>query len=334
MTTLRSLGDLLAVVPYLLGFHPTDSLVLLALRDRRIVFQVRADLPIPAKVPEVVTHLTGLVARHAASSAVLLGYGTGTRVTPVMLALRPALESAGVPVLDALRVADGRYWSYLCTEPTCCPPDGRAYDTASTPVAAEAVVAGYVALPSREELARRLGPSVGPARQAMTEAIRRADERLTALAESCPGDPAAALLRAGRTAVDRAVQRQRAGLPLDDDELAWLTAVLVYLPVRDHAWESVGGDLGTHVGLWTEVVRRCDPELVVAPATLLSFAAWRAGEGALASIALSRALEADPDYRMAQLMGRALAGGLSPAEWALAAELSGGEAGVQSVDSR
>ncbi len=48
---------------------------------------------------------------------------------------------------------------------------------------------------------------------------------------------------------------------------------------------------------------------------LLAFAAWRAGEGAVASIAVSRALSADPEYPLARLMAQALAGGLSPAEW-------------------
>jgi hypothetical protein len=189
------------------------------------------------------------------------------------------------------------------------------------------VVAGYVALPSRKELERRLDPVDGPARLAMTQATRRAEDRLLVLIESRPPDLGTALLHAGRDAVDRAVLRQRAGIPLGDDDLAWLGIVLVHLPVRDYAWESVGGDLGTHVSLWTEVLRRSEPKLVVAPATLLSFAAWRAGEGALASIALARALDADPDYPMAQLMCRALAGGLSPAEWASARDQQAATAG-------
>jgi Domain of unknown function (DUF4192) len=290
MTTLRSLRDLLAIVPYLLGFHPTDSVVLLALRGRQIVFQVRGDLD--SAVPE---HLAALVARQDPTSAVVLGYGGGAGVTPVVLGVRAAVESAGVPVLDVLRVADGRYWSYLCAEPSCCPPEGRPYDPAASPVTVEAVVAGYVALPSREALARRLDPVGGTERSARTAA---------------PG-------RAGRDAVDDAVRRQRVGVRLTDDEVAWLSVVLAEPPVRGYAWESVGGDLGTHVALWTEVLRRGEPDLVLAPATLLAFAAWRAGEGAIASIALSRALAADPTDPMAVLLARALAGGLTPAQWAV-----------------
>ncbi|HKT01420.1 MAG TPA: DUF4192 domain-containing protein, partial [Rugosimonospora sp.] len=107
----------------------------------------------------------------------------------------------------------------------------------------------------------------------------------------------------------------RAGGRLDDEEVAWLSVLLGSTPVRDHAWCAVGGDLTVHVSLWTDVVRRAEPDLAAPPATLLGFAAWRAGEGAIASIALARALRSDPDYRMARLLDHALRHGLSPTDW-------------------
>jgi len=322
MTSLRSVGDLLAVVPYLLGFHPTDSAVVLGVRDRKIIFQVRGDLPEPADVPGFAGYYADLVARQRAAGAVVLGYGDGPSTTPTVRALGAALDERGVPILDAVRVADGRYWSYLCEDPACCPPEGRRYDAETSPLAVAAIVEGGVALPSREALERRLAPVDGPARAAMDAATSRANDRLSALVERAPRDLGRALLRVGSAAVDAAVACQRSGGRLTDDEVAWLAVALLYLPVRDYAWESVGGDLGVHVGLWTDVVRRCDQDLVTAPATLLSFAAWRAGEGAVASIALSRALDADPGYPMARLMSRALAGGLNPAEWEAAVKAS------------
>src|SRR2546423_11127470 len=106
MTTLRSLRDLLAVVPYLLGFHPADSVVLLALRGREVIFQVRADLPPPVEVPDVSGQLAELVRRQDATSAVVLGYGTGASATPVVLAVRTAVEAVGGPGLDAPRRGD------------------------------------------------------------------------------------------------------------------------------------------------------------------------------------------------------------------------------------
>ncbi len=43
----RSVADFLALVPYLLGFHPHTSVVAVAVADRRIAFVARADLPTP-----------------------------------------------------------------------------------------------------------------------------------------------------------------------------------------------------------------------------------------------------------------------------------------------
>jgi hypothetical protein len=52
---------------------------------------------------------------------------------------------------------------------------------------------------------------------------------------------------------------------------------------------------------------------VPAPACLLAFAAWRSGHGALASVAVDRALARDPAYSMAVLLEDVLRYGLPPA---------------------
>ena len=67
-----------------------------------------------------------------------------------------------------------------------------------------------------------------------------------------------------------------------------------------------------HVRLWTDATRRACPVYVAAPASLLAFTAWQAGDGALASLALDRALADDPAYSMARLLAGALAAGLPP----------------------
>jgi hypothetical protein len=67
-----------------------------------------------------------------------------------------------------------------------------------------------------------------------------------------------------------------------------------------------------HQRLWTDVVRHAPEPYVPAPASLLAFVAWQSGEGALANIAIERALAADPGYSMAQLIGQAVDAGLPP----------------------
>jgi hypothetical protein len=88
------------------------------------------------------------------------------------------------------------------------------------------------------------------------------------------------------------------------------------IPVRDHAWQLIidhPADVELHHGLWLDVMRRADPDLVPAPGCLLAFCAWSEGHGALASAALQRVLDLDPEYSMADVLLRGLATGLHPA---------------------
>ncbi|MDG4822113.1 DUF4192 domain-containing protein [Asanoa sp. WMMD1127] len=334
--TLRSCADLIASVPYLLGFHPSESIVVIAIVDDRVHFVARGDLPGATPPEQIARRLVALLIRDAVDAIAIIGYGSSTAVTPLAEALCVALRSADITVLDVLRVDGGRYWSYICADHGCCPPEGKPFDLTTTCVGAAAVYAGRVALPDRTAVAAVVAPVEGAVRAAMTEATARADARLTALVEGARAAPdtgsprlhsmalgnagaavranarvAKALRAAGDEAVDGAVDRYRAGRRLTDDEVAWLSVLLVHLPVRDHAWEHTTDD-DWQVELWSDVVRRVDPALVAAPASLLAYAAWRAGLGALATIAVERALAVDPDYALARMVDEVLEQCLPP----------------------
>jgi hypothetical protein len=178
-------------------------------------------------------------------------------------------------------------------------------------VAASATVAGMSPAASREELVTRLAAPSGEARTATRDAVRRAEARL----REQVGDGAVDAGEAGRRAVDNALARFGDGAPLDGDEVAWLALLLTDPLVRDYAWRRVDGDVQLNLDLWSEIVRRVDPELAAAPATLLAFTAWRLGEGALASIALDRARDADATYPLARLLGAAIHEGVPPTRW-------------------
>ncbi|SNT46475.1 protein of unknown function [Asanoa hainanensis] len=328
--TLRSCADLIASVPYLLGFHPAESIVVVAIVDDRVRFVARGDLPDAITSDHVARRLVALLLRDPVDAIAIVGYGPSSSVTPVAEAVCVALRSTDIATLDVLRVDGGRYWSYVCANPACCPPEGKPFDLTTTCVGASAVYAGRVALPDREAVAASLAPVEGAARAAMTDATARADVRLTALVDGAraasDSDPprlrpisphaagaavranarvAKALRAAGNEAVEDAVDRYRAGRRLSDDEVAWLSVLLVHLPVRDHAWEHTTDD-EWQVDLWSDLVRRVDPPLAAAPASLLAFAAWRAGHGALAAIAVERALAVDPDYALARMVDEVL----------------------------
>ena len=59
-------------------------------------------------------------------------------------------------------------------------------------------------------------------------------------------------------------------------------------------------------------MRRRPPTRWPAPAALLAFAAWQAGDGALAWCAVDRCLEADPDYSLAGLVAELLTAAVPP----------------------
>ncbi len=317
-----SADGVLAVVPHLLGFHPSDSLVMLGIGGphARIRLAFRYDLPDPPDeelAADIAAHATTVLARQHLTVAVAVAYGPGETVAPVVDVVGPALLEAGINVQDVLRVEGERYWSYLCVDPDCCPPEGQPFDPAGHPASAALAAAGLTVRADRAELARIVAPeaeAAGPMREAVERAMQRAGALVDLDAAGTGDDPFLPIADAGRRSVKQAITRYRRGGALpDDDEIAWLGVTLADLRVRDDAWARMDPQFhDAHQRLWIDLVRRLPADFVAPAAALLAFTAWQAGDGALASVAIERALEADPDYSMALLVADALHAGLPP----------------------
>jgi Domain of unknown function (DUF4192) len=318
-----SADGVLAVVPHLLGFHPAHSLVMLGASGphARIRLAFRYDLPDPPDrrlAGDIAAHVTAVLARQHLTTVIAIGYGPGRTVTPVIDVVTPALQACGAEIRDVLRVEDSRYWSYLCGEPACCPPEGVHFDAAGHPAATALAAAGLTVRTDRAALAATLAPDPEAARL-VGPAADRALQRAAGLIDrelAIPGtsDLLRPITEAGRRAVRSAISTyRRGGAMTDQDEIAWLGLMLTDLRIRDDAWARMDPQHSdAHQRLWTDLVRRLPGEHVPAPASLLAFTAWQAGDGALASIALERALGADPAYSMAILIGEAVQAGLPP----------------------
>lgn len=310
---LRCPADLVTLTPYLIGYHPADDLVMVGFAEQRAVVSTRADLPDPDQPPDrLVEALCEVATRRPLDAVAALGYGPSTRTRPVLAAVRRAATRHDLQVLDLLRVDRGRWWSELCQEPDCCPPEGTPLAEADHMIAAQCAFAGLAPAANRHEFEARLAPVTGSERTALQQAAERVEvsmaQWLTGLDQA---ERAAELYAAGIAAVETAIQRYAVGDRLDNEELAELVLLLVSPPVRDTAWRTIATP-EPHLQLWLDVTRRADPQLAAAPASLLAFTAWRAGDGALARLALERALAADPDYSMAHLLLQAIRGGLPP----------------------
>jgi hypothetical protein len=315
-------GALLAAVPILLGFVPSEpSVVVAGTTGPRSAVRVAAryDIPGPGGAVALAGHVAGLLSAAGISDAYAVGYGPASVVDPVVAAVRERFAGSGIAVHEALRARGGRYWSYLCTDAGCCPPEGVPFDLAAHPLTVR--YAGEIPiLASREALAATVAPVAGeaaqPARRAARVAARRA-RRLVAGARGQAGDDVArsrVLRGPGLAAVGAALGRYRAGGRFEcPDEAAWLALLLRELPVRDDAWARMDPAFARdHLRLWTDLTTVAAPSCLAAPASLLAFVAWQSGEGALANVALDRALDADPRYSMALLLRQALDAGAPP----------------------
>ncbi len=308
-------GDLLGAIPYLLGFHPADCLVITGFTGRprggRLRLTIRVDLPAP---PGSLGGHVPLLRREGVAQVVLAGFGPGPLITPAVDRLIGLVRAGGIECLDALRAHEGRYWSYLCTRTDCCPAEGVPYDAASGPVAAAAAAAGLVALPDRASLERSLAPRGGPGRAAMRQATARVVAGVRgALTGEPDGEHVAAFVAAGLDRLRRAVATYARGARLADSEAARLGLDLAVIRVRDEAWVLIDdAGLDAHLALWKDLTRRLEPRFVPPAAALLGAAAWRAGDCALAGLAVERALAIDPAYSMARLLREGLRHVLSP----------------------
>jgi hypothetical protein len=313
----------LALVPHLLGFYPSQSLVVLGIGGPhgRVGVTFRYDLPDPADsalATDIADHAASVLRRAGIQAAVLVGYGPGPSVIPALVTVVDWLAADGVRVQEVLRADGGRYWSLRCEDPRCCPAEGRSFDPGSHPVAGLMDEAGMPALPDRAALARTLLPPAGSI-EPVRRATRQAEQRLCDLGTRRRADGGTNLrqvtARAGRIAVQRAVRRYRAGGTMTSaDELAWVAVLLADLRVRDDAWARMDPEHHeAHRRLWTDVLRGAATEYVPAPASLLAFTAWQSGNGSLAAVAIDRALAARPGYSMALLLAEALRAGLPPA---------------------
>jgi Domain of unknown function (DUF4192) len=313
-------ASLLAVIPPLLGFEPSEpSLVVIGTEasSAEVRITIRFDIPEARLAAAVVGEAIGYLAENCVTTAAVVGYGPACLVDPVAGEVLQRFRKAGIALVEVLRAHDQRYWSYVCTNPGCCPPEGTPFDAKAHPAAAK--FAGKPVLASRAALAQTIAPVTGQEAGAMVRADRRAEARARRLVREAGNGTGRkvrrrALRGPGLLAVSEAIALYREGQSLPSrNAAAWLALVLEDLPVRDDAWARMDPDHNeAHRRLWTDVTRLARPGYAAAPAALLAFTAWQSGNGALANVAIDRALADQPGYSMARLLRQALDSGAPP----------------------
>ncbi|OXM47982.1 hypothetical protein CFP71_33680 [Amycolatopsis thailandensis] len=316
---LKDPADLLAAIPYILGFHPENSVVVFGQKgpDRKSQgLTMRVDLPPPGLERDQARDLAVRLAvtDHTGATVAVVGGGSPNPSgrpprRRFLRRLESSLADYGIPLLHSLwapSITEGARWR--CYRDTDC--GGVLPDPRKSMAAAVTTSEGQVTHESRADLERLF--AAGP-----PETLARRGDILSRMADPPWGKDD--LVEAGLAEVSAALARAGRGDEVITDEqavrLAW---ALSLVEVRDACLLTaapVGSPLARAAeDLWLRLAREL-PEPESAEALCLKgHAAYVRGDLTIANMALARAREVDPEHRMVRLLTAALDGMLPPSE--------------------
>ncbi|MGI8867761.1 MAG: DUF4192 domain-containing protein [Mycobacteriales bacterium] len=322
--TIRGPAELIECVPYLLGFTPHDSLVVVGLCDRgaQVVVTARIDWPDLAD-PGGRRRLVAALRNVGTESVILVAYTTSASgaTTPGVLVrrhlrtMRKALRGKGFEVPVALAV-DGARWQALGELESSWPRSGELTAAGPSVAATELVAQGANALPDREALADTLAPlpegdrlrPIGP----LDPAAADAPPAMPELSPAERGDH----LRLWQLLVQSMVGGEW--------EVPAATAATVVRALRDLALRDAAcsyaalPEAAAAETLARHLARRA-PDRFAAPAyAVTAWLTWQRGAGVAAGIAAEHAVRDEPGYGLAGLILTALEHGLPPEKLDLA----------------
>lgn len=267
----HSTEEILDLVPHLLGFHPTDSLVVLVVESGVVVVTARVDLADIAPTGQLEGLLHRLWTRFPAAGAWLLAYTPDSGLGwDVLQRCEAFLERA--PLCRLTLVSGDSWWSDGPGGP------GGRHDPGHGPLAAAAAFHGLPARRTRAELEACFDPP------GQTEYSRLLGLAATVAAEL-------ARQRKGRWPGDlvRVVRAQLGNVALGETAAVRLALLACDPPTQEAALLLVNRQNATaHLALWQAVVNRVPPEYAGNALALAGMAGWIAGEGAVVTICLDR----------------------------------------------
>ncbi len=342
--TIHGIAHSIVALPYQLGYHPTASLVLLCMgpgppvpvksgseRMRGSVTLIaRVDLDLSSARSPSVEGLEPAFRRGDVASVVALAFEDGCaeefNAVSTLLGVADMAARHLVAVVASARVRHRQFAMLDALGHTAAwqelPHDG------DVPVIADYIMAGKSPAPDRASVASVLDASD----QAFARAVKaHMCSRVTAGARTA-ARTLWAVLSDPNFRPESLEPRDVADVALALHDVEVRDAVLSRLspPLAQQGCPSNHGernDAERQVAYELDVCDRVDgaacfrlavlaayvPRHEAAPVlTVVGYLAWQAGEGALANMAISAALEADSDYSLARLVDMALSSALRP----------------------
>jgi len=328
---LQEPGDLIDALPYLIGFQPKESLVLVGFARmpggsgrKQTEVCMRIDLPrfddVLVPWEEYTAPLAQGLARSRVEEAALVivtddpgDAVSDNRWITLGEELTEALARRSIRVMDLLLASPDRWWSLQCGDESCCPPSGVARGMGTSLAVTEATVAGLTVLPDRDAVARVITPLPDDERAKAEPDLEDAEHRVreARLGDSMPRvretDLQALLVEIERRGALGDLQRS-----LTPKRLARFAVALTDISIRDALWMAIDDRSVDAEDLMREMAVRLPSPYDAPPLFLYAWAQWRRGNGVLASIAAERALRSNPGYSAAGLLFHAVQSGLNP----------------------
>lgn len=291
-------GALIAAVPSMLSFHPTDSIVLLTYtgEDRLCLESVlRMDLPLPEHVADVAAQLRMVAANHEACVVELVVLGGAGADPPVRLPYRNLVEH-----LDDLFEQDGIALAHAAWSPTARP--GETWWCYEDPECTGQVhAAPTVPFATRDDMARLLAPDP--------------DELLAPRAAALSVEPDTVDIEPTyRFVVDTIDQLDPdTPTPLADPAIVRLARALSTAEIREACLAMpLTHRAAAAEHLWLLLTRAVPGHARAHPASLLAVSAYLRGDGTLASMAVDTALAANPNHHLTNTLRHVLDCGIPP----------------------
>ena len=318
ITALSTPHDLLAAVPFLLGYHPEESLVVISLHHGVVGMAMRIDLPEPelsddTGVAKQAAHLAHYLGRDGADGAIVVGY-LPTSVDFSTTLLNPyvaAITELSIPISDVIEVRAGHFRSRTCEDDSCCPPGGSPISLLSdTRVASEQVVAGHpMPFANLQELRESIA-AITPHPESLLALSTLPQIKYQEWNETQILDAE----QEGARAIDTLCERySEMGIAQAPELVALVLTRLRDLRVRDYAMGiSTPENFEALWSMWRWLLRIAPTGYVAPVAVIFALLTYERGEGARAQRALDRAFADEPGYPMAKLLRRTFAAGWSP----------------------
>jgi len=287
-------AQLVATLPYLFGFRPDQSVIVLGLRGRRIDAAARLNASVVLGDGLDVELLRQRLVTVTGQGRQVIVVAWHDDADVAGRAIKAVVDAIGTPDMTVI-VSEGR-----------CQADGGPWQKCPDGVA-EADEAGLLVLASRRAVEARV---VGPSGKEAAEAAK-------AWAPICESVETMTLDERRR----RAKCLMKEGLVAPDDlmleECLELASLARQGRVRDVMTAGLTEETARyHLALWAAVVPKVPDEGAPAVLGLMGLAAWLAGDGALQVCCVERGLALEPDHSLLRLVDTINAMGVHPREWA------------------